>query len=93
MKIKLILITAFLSLILAYFGIVKLAPACDLYGEPIEGSKTLSCECEGIKITVEDDAPVDGYTITKCLGTIKKSTCFEVTADRKRIPCSSGPLE
>jgi hypothetical protein len=53
---------------------------------PVEGQRTLSCECAGKKITIQNLAPVDGLTISKCFGFIKKTICTEIAKDESSIP-------
>ena len=88
MKIKIAILLALILVVGAYFGFRKFAPVCDCYGGwPVKGNTTRSCECEGKKIVIQDMAPEDGITITKCFGIIKKETCTQIADDKTSVPC------
>lgn len=90
MKLKIAVLFLFIVVAAVYFGFRNFAPVCDLYGGwPIKGNKTRSCECDGKKIVIQDMAPEDGFTITKCFGTIKKATCTQIADDKTSVPCSN----
>lgn len=54
-------------------GLMFVQKPCDSYGGM--GNPTMSCACTGFKVTMQNQAPVDGLTITRCAGLITDHRC------------------
>ncbi len=62
---------SFLILMAAgYFGASRLFPVCDFYGgmSGNSGITSRNCDCLGFKLTIRDEASVDGITERVCIG-------------------------
>ena len=66
-----------LALVLGALAIALVWPKpCEQYGGMMfGGSPSWSCQCLGVKVTTQNDAPVDGLTIKKCLGIATQHQC------------------
>lgn len=55
-------------------GLMFVQKPCDVYGGMVP-NETWSCQCAGLKVTMQNQAPVDGLTITRCAGLITEHHC------------------
>ena len=92
MRIRRSVLLFILVLVVALAALLYPKP-CEQYdGMSIGGSQSWSCQCAGIKVMTQDDAPADGFTIKKCFGLATHHVCSKWVGIQRHgevlsVPC------